>query len=191
MGTLGYLKNLVSDKNVSSITPTSSFGVKKVCSPIDFEQAKVFVEYGPGEGVFTKYLLENMRPDARLIVIETNKKFVKTLTGKFSDRRLSVVNGSAEDITKILRDHGLAHADFIISGIPFSLFPVELKNKILLATNEALTPQGRFLVYQFFVSFSAGKNDIKAKLKEYMQIVDSDIELLCIPPLRIYEAKRK
>ena len=33
MSTITYLKNFIKDKNVASITPTSPFGVRKVCEP--------------------------------------------------------------------------------------------------------------------------------------------------------------
>ena len=90
-----------------------------------------------------------MRPDALLIAIETNSDFVKFLRSSFPDRRLCVVEGSAESVDEILRQQGHEHADYIISGIPFSTIPAPLRERILLKTFGALAPGGSFLVYQF------------------------------------------
>jgi phospholipid N-methyltransferase len=52
INTLYYLKNLITDIHVASITPTSRFGVEKVLEKIDFQKNKLILEYGPG-GDFT------------------------------------------------------------------------------------------------------------------------------------------
>jgi phospholipid N-methyltransferase len=82
MSTLSYVKNFISDKYIASITPTSDFGVRKVCSKIDFSRCGLIVEYGPGTGVFTKYLLQKMGPDSLLILIERNANFAGDLRKK-------------------------------------------------------------------------------------------------------------
>jgi phospholipid N-methyltransferase len=188
MNTLTYLKNLARDKNIASVTPTSAFGVKRICRAIDFQRAKVIVEYGPGGGVITKRLLKQMRSDAVLIAVETNKNFCRLLASRIKDPRLHIVNRSAEDVLEILAEQGFEQADYIISGIPFSLFPNSLKDRILRNTGKALGQDGRFFVYQFLVSLSKPETDIKRKLKEHMRIERKDVEMLNVPPLRIYEA---
>lgn len=188
MNTLTYLKNLATDKNIASVTPTSSFGVNRICKAIDFQKARVIVEYGPGGGVFTQRLLQRMHPDAHLIAIEANANFAHLLAEHFDDPRLHLVNDSAENVLKILERYGHQNADYIISGIPFSLFSNELKERILRNTKKALGETGKFFVYQFFVSLSKQETDIKKKLSQHMRIVRKDFELLNVPPLRIYEA---
>ena len=189
MSTLSYLKNLAKDKNIASITPTSAFGVARVCRNIDFRTGRVFVEYGPGGGVFTRYLLSRMRPDAKLIAIEANSSFARDLSAKLADKRLSIHHDSAGNVLNLLAERGEQHADYIISGIPFSLFSPALKDAILAATKQALGERGSFLVYQFFISLNGPKSDIRKKLSEHLHIVRTDFELLNVPPLRIFEAR--
>ena len=189
--TLNYLKNLIVDRNVASITPTSSFGVERICRKMDFSKAKVIVEYGPGGGVFTKRLLELMSSDAKLLAIETNTRFIETLAAEIDDKRLILANDSAEYVLDLLKEHGLGKADYMISGIPFSMFSPTLKDRILRNTNEALVDGGMFFVYQFLLSFSASKNDIKRKLDEHMQLLGSEYEFRCVPPLRMYNVEKK
>src|SRR5579864_3316760 len=76
---------------LGSIIPSSRFLIKQLLQPIDWQQAQVIVEYGPGVGGITAEILRRMRPDAALIAIEMNPDFVTYLTGSISDARLKVV----------------------------------------------------------------------------------------------------
>ncbi len=188
MSTLAYLKNFARDKNIASITPTSQFGIRRIIKTLDFEKAKVIVEYGPGLGVITRALLKRMKPGTMLIAIETNSVFARSLASRVDDERLHVINDSAENVIEILRECGAECADCIISGIPFSMFSAALKDRILTNTKTALGKHGHFYVYQFLAVLPKKKDDIKNKLAEHMKIVRKEVEVLNIPPLRIYEA---
>jgi len=134
---------------LGSIVPSSRFLIRELLKPVDWEQARVLVEYGPGVGVITAEVLRRMRPDAMLIAIETNPDFVSYLRESIQDARLHVVQASAESVDEILRRYGQSNANYVISGIPFSMIPAPVRERILLKTCEALEPGGSFLVYQF------------------------------------------
>ncbi|MCE5334590.1 MAG: methyltransferase domain-containing protein [Desulfobacteraceae bacterium] len=185
MDTLVYIMNFIKDRNVASITPTSSVGVKRVCDKIDFNRENLIVEYGPGTGVFSRYLLKNMGEESRLILIERNKNFNSILRNKLRDPRVFVVQESAENVLDTLRSYKEEEADYIISGIPFSFLDSDLKHRILYNTHRALKKGGKFLVYQ--TCFQTN-NHLKVHLQKYFPIVHSKYELVNIPPLRIFEA---
>ena len=134
---------------LGSIVPSSRFLIRQLLEPVDWEQARVIVEYGPGVGVITSEVLRRMRPDAMLIAIETNPAFVSYLRSSFQDERLHVVQASAEAVDEILRRFGQSSASYVISGIPFSTIPAPVRENILRKTCEVLKPGGSFLVYQF------------------------------------------
>lgn len=184
MKTITYVKNFIKDKNIGSITPTSKFAIRKLCSKIDFNKDLNIIEYGPGTGVFTEYILERMSDNSRFVLIEQNSNFCSILNEKFTDKRLSIVNSSAEDVPSIAKKLGMNKADYIISGIPFSFFSECLKDNILKKTNEILNYNGKFLIYQF-------SNNLLQCLGDYFRIVDSEFILLNIPPLYIIEAEKE
>jgi phospholipid N-methyltransferase len=134
---------------LGSIVPSSRFLVEHLLEPINWAQAYVIVEYGRGIGVITAEILRRMRPDASLIVIETNPHFVSFLTRTVKDKRLHVIEASAESIIEILRQHGYKKASYVISGIPFSTISAPVREQILRKTCSILEPCGSFLVYQF------------------------------------------
>ena len=134
---------------LGSIVPSSRFLINQLLEPVDWAQARVIVEYGPGVGGITAEILRRMRPDASLIAIEINPEFVSLLRSSSADERLHVVEGSAESVVEILRRHGHEKANYIISGIPFSTISAPLRERILRKTCSVLEPRGSFLVYQF------------------------------------------
>ena len=145
-----FARNFVKHpKMLGSIIPSSRFLIEEVLERVDFARANVIVEYGPGVGTFTGEILRRMRSDARVVAIEMNGEFADFLKRELNDPRLIVVHGSAADVQRILREHGLGSADYIISGIPFSTIPAPLRERILRRTRAALAPGGAFLVYQF------------------------------------------
>ena len=156
MKTFIYLKNLVTDGYVASVTPTSRFGVDRVCNKIDFSRANLIVEYGPGTGAFTLPLLRNMGKKSKLIAIERNPSFCRYLKKHIKDPRLLVFQDSAENVLDILKTCNGSkdlQADYIISGIPFSFLPRNTKTEILENSYSALKTGGKFLAYQNFFQF--------------------------------------
>src|SRR4051812_15247708 len=136
-------------KQLGSIVPSSRYLVNNLLSRIDWANAKVVVEYGPGIGNMTEEILKRMGPDATLVAIEMNPEFVKFIEHEFRDPRLRVVCGSASDVRAILAELQLERADYVISGIPYTTMPASVRCKILADTHELLQPRGGFLVYQF------------------------------------------
>ena len=185
MSTVNYIKCFLRDRNVASITPTSPFGVKKVCRKIDFSRANVIVEYGPGYGVFTEYLLSRMRPGAHLVLIERNEDMFRCLKKSFSNERVHIFNDTAENVGALVNGHLPGKPDYVISGIPFSYIDPRIRQDIIRQTHEVLAENGKFLAYQTFYQ----KDDhLFVHLEHFFREVKSEFELLNIPPMRIYEA---
>lgn len=136
-------------KMLGSLIPSSRFLINRLLRRVDWNKARVIVEYGPGVGTITTEILRRMRPDATLVVFETNADFVSFLRQSLFDPRLHIIHGSATEVASVLARLGLEHADYIISGIPYSTMPSEVRDAILRTSRAVLHPQGMFLVYQF------------------------------------------
>ncbi len=191
INTLYYLKNLITDIHVASVTPTSRFGVEKVLEKIHFPETKLILEYGPGTGNFTTTLLKNMNANSKLIAIEKNSDFCRVLHKSIRDPRFSVFEDSAENVLDILKScNGSSDpkADYIISGIPFSLLSPKKRKVILKNTHRALKKGGKFLAYQAFFQLS---DILKSPLEEIFGEVQSQYYMLSLPPLLILEAVKR
>lgn len=166
-------------KMLGSLIPSSRFLVNKVLNEVDWARARVFVEYGPGVGTFTTEILRRMRPDAVVIALETNADFVRFLRGKIHDDRLHVVHGSAADADAALAKLNLTHADYILSGIPYTTIPAEVREVILRKTHSLLHPNGAFLVYQF-------TRTVLPYLQQVFESIHQDFEPLNVMPARLF-----
>ena len=164
---------------LGSIVPSSRFLIRQLLAPVNWTQARVFVEYGPGVGGITAEVLRRMHPDAILIAIEMNPDFVSYLGRAIPDPRLKVVEGSAESVDEILRRFGRDSADYIISGIPFSTIPAAVRERILRKTCDVLKPRGAFLVYQF-------STRVFADLKRIFGYVGRKFEPLNVLPAHLF-----
>jgi phospholipid N-methyltransferase len=134
---------------LGSVVPSSRFLVKDLMAQIDWERARVMVEFGPGVGTITREVLKRMRPDAVLVVIELNADFVEYLGANIRDPRLQIVHGSAAHVRRILAERGLAPADYIISSLPYSLFEESARREIVTESRHALKAGGSLLVFQY------------------------------------------
>jgi len=174
----GFLKHPVM---VGSIIPSSDKLIRKMLAPVDWQNCKLFVEYGPGVGTFCRPILERMAPDATLIAIDTNADFIRYLDATITDSRFVAVEGSAADVERIIAERGFAHADYILSGLPFSTLPPGVGPAIAKGTHDVLRPGGAFLVYQF-------SPKVKDFLVPHWSNIDHDMEWWNVPPAQLYWA---
>ena len=174
----GFLKHPVM---VGSIIPSSRVLIEKMLAPVDWENTKVFVEYGPGVGTFTRRVLEKMGPDATLVTIDTNPDFTKYLRESIDDPRLVTVHGSAADVEKILADRGLGKADYVLSGLPFSTLPPGVGDAIAAATARVIRSGGAFLVYQF-------SPKVRDFIAPHFHSIDRGFEWINVPPATLFWA---
>jgi phospholipid N-methyltransferase len=169
---------------IGSVIPSSPALVAAMLAPVDWKPVRLFVEYGPGLGTFTRPVLDRLPPDAMLIAIDTNEGFVRHLTAEIADRRFRAVHGSAADVRRIIAGYGFAQADYILSGLPFSTLPEGVDEAIARETRLALRPGGTFLVYQY-------SQRVRRLLERHFDRIESGLEWLNIPPCRMFWAHRE
>ncbi|HVR91918.1 MAG TPA: methyltransferase domain-containing protein [Novosphingobium sp.] len=164
---------------VGSIIPSSRYTIDKMLAPVKWAECRLFVEYGPGVGTFCRPVLDRLRRDGQLIVIDTNPLFIDYLRATITDSRFVAVLGSAADVEEIVLAHGHDHADYVLSGLPFSTLPDGVGPAIAAATYRVLRPGGAFLVYQF----SAKARDFMAR---HFTRIDSGFALWNVLPCKLF-----
>lgn len=169
---------------IGSIIPSSAQLVDSMLSGVDWQNTRLFVEYGPGVGTFTRTILDRMHPDATLLAIDLNLDFVAWLEAQIDDPRLRVVHGSAADVRRFIAEAGHRQADYILSGIPFSTLPDGVGEGICAETRAALRPGGAFLVYQYSAF-------VRRLLLPQFGDIGERVEWRNIPPCRVFTAVRE
>ena len=164
---------------VGAVIPSSSFLAEKMLGKIDFSSATLVVEFGPGNGVFTRKILAKMRPDARLIVYELNAAFYEKLKAEVSDPRMTLIHGSAESIRAYVNAHHLQGVDCIISSLPLANFPPAVVENILASSHAVLRPDGKYIQFQYTPTQHQ-------QFKQTFSTFSLDFTLLNVPPALVY-----
>ncbi|MDD5055510.1 MAG: hypothetical protein PHZ00_04555 [Candidatus Peribacteraceae bacterium] len=186
-GKLLFLRNFLRHPlAIASPLSTSRTAAIHLAERITKKGRLVIIEYGPGTGVLAKAILSggNFSADSLLILIETNKEFVRHLRRTLNDPRVYVFHASAERVGDILTLCGERRADYIFSSIPLSVIPAPTVARILRVTERALAVDGRFIV--FLVRLKARK-----MLRKKFPTVHTKIEPASLPPLFVFEASKR
>ena len=146
-----FLREYLSAPNtVGALAPSSRHLAASMTASIDFDKAHCIVEYGAGTGVFTKVVAARKRRDTTYIVIEQNDRFYEMLRKQFHGMPgVVLIHGDAGNVCDFLREQGFRHADYIISGLPFTSLPRQVSHRVLSQTQKAIGTEGVFTTFQY------------------------------------------
>ncbi|GAA4722743.1 rRNA adenine N-6-methyltransferase family protein [Brevibacillus fulvus] len=172
-----FLRRFISAPGrVGSVIPSSRFLAERMLKEVNWEKTKAIVELGPGTGVFTKEILEKKRPATSFFAVERDPQFRRILQARFPPLR---IYEEAGQLSKYLRELDLPAINVIVSGLPFAVFPPELRTAILDEVDKVLAPDGIFITFQYSLQ-------MRAELKERFRKVKIGFTPLNIPPAFIY-----
>jgi phospholipid N-methyltransferase len=155
--------------------------VHRLLSGLPWDRIETFVEFGPGTGSFTRYALERLPANARLLALDAERRFTEHLREAIPDRRLIAITGSALDVADIVRAHGARRIDCALSGLPFSTIEEVDRRKIISRSAEMMEGSGIFLAYQV-------RRAIEPHLREAFESVTRRYHWLNLPPCQLYRA---
>lgn len=167
---------------VGSAFPASRYLVEALLEPVDWTEARVVIEYGPGTGPLSRAILARMTHDSRLVAIDVSRRFTRHLRRTIDDPRLLAVTAPASTADIILENHGLGSADLIITGVPFSTMSAEEGARTLDTSARILQRQGTILAYQM-------RSTIAPLLAERFADVQTSYVWRNIPPCHLYWAR--
>ena len=141
------MRSMISNpREVGAVWPTSRWAVRDLLDMGDLTQARTVVEFGVGTGVYTEEILKRLHPEATFLAFEIDPDLASAVGTRLKDPRLLVVNDSAENVEDYLRG---SKADYIVSSVPFTSLPADVRRSLLDAARRALTPDGQMLVLQY------------------------------------------
>ena len=194
-------------KIIGAVLPSSSFLAESITDYIQKSKALPksikILEVGGGTGVFTEKIVENMKDDDELDVIEIDKGLCDILLKKFKKHKnvkihcVSILDWSP-DYTY----------DFIISGLPFNSFDYKFVASILEKYKKIIKSGGIISYFEYLLTstirkvyalFFYSKKDridfaknIQAR-ENFRKVFefDRDFVFLNVPPAYVYHMKMK
>lgn len=168
-------------KKSGMVVPSSKYLIKKCLRAINFDTAKVIVEFGMGDGCITHEILKKCGADTQLISFELNEKFCEYCSDKFKGHpSLQIVNESAFEFQNWLQQNNIEKVDYLVSSLPITFFDKADMTNLLQDIRKILTPNGRFIQYQYSLQH-------KGILKSVFPEVSVDFTILNMPPAFIYK----
>ena len=177
-----FLKQFFKDRQmVGAVAPSTRFLAEKMLENVDFSSAKVIIELGPGNGVFTNILLDRMASDAKLYIFELNDEFHAGLANRLTDTRATLIHDSAEFLEKHVPEFG--SADAVISSLPLMVFPEKLRSDVVKAAYDSLSDKGKYIQFQYSLQS-------KKYLERIYKNVSVRFTIRNFPPAFVYTCRK-
>jgi len=171
--------------SIGAVAPSSQNLCNLVLENAELNSARSVVELGPGTGSFTRKILDQLDESVPYLGIEQNESFANKLIEQYSDKRIA--QGSAEQLTQLLKHHQIVDCDRVVSGLPWMTFPTQLQDSILSEVASNLSEDGMFLTYAYFPFYLSPKGrHFHAKLKQHFKQVKKTKMVMNFPPAFVY-----
>jgi len=173
-----------------SLIPSSSYLAKMIVQQAVLSDTDTVIEYGPGTGVFTDYILRELGQQSKFAAIEINPRLAATFRTVHPNVRL--FEDSVENVRAICDSMQVETVDCVISGLPWAFFSKSTQVAVLDQMMRVLRPGGRFVTFGYWQSLAlpAGRN-LAALLPTYFTTVSrSPTVWLNVPPAFVYRCQR-
>jgi phospholipid N-methyltransferase len=134
-------------RQIGAALPSSRALADAMIAPLDFTRISTIVEFGPGTGAITEAIRHKLTPQSRYLGIELDAEFCAVLRERFPE--LKFVEGSVGDLETILSAEKIEQVDAIVCGLPWSVLPVELQDRVFGAMDRCLSPGARFITFAY------------------------------------------
>jgi phospholipid N-methyltransferase len=165
-------------KQTGSVHPSSKALSKRMISRVNFDKAECIIELGAGDGCITREIIKKLKPHTILLVFELNDLFVEKFL-QFNLPNVHVICDSAAKMGEYLKKFGVEKADYIISALPLTNFPPELKESIIAESVHSLKPGGIYMQFQYLTT-------VKKLLRTHFKRVTIGFVPVNIPPAFVY-----
>lgn len=193
-----FLKEFIrSPRDIGAVAPSSRRLAAAMLRDLDLKSAHAVVEYGPGTGIFTRAVLDELgprwladgEPPRRFVAIEHNRKMVDMLRADHPE--VTVVHDSAANVIEVCRNSGIAPGtvDCIVSGLGWASFTDALRTEILEATAKVLKPGGRFHTFAYQTGFLIpGSWHFRSEIKRlFSEVRTGRVVWGNLPPAFVYQ----
>jgi phospholipid N-methyltransferase len=188
------------DGEAASTRPSSPKSAAGKTSP------RRILEVGPGTGAVTAQIIQDMRPDDQLVLVERNDQFVAWLRGRLAESpefqqagdRIRLVHAAVEELAE---DEPF---DLIISGLPLNNFAVDSVKQIFAKLRRLLARSGTLSFFEYvavrraksLVSPAADRARLRGISKIFRDVLNGnevrrDLVITNVPPAWVHHVRFK
>lgn len=173
-----------------AVAPSSAFLAQTMVEDIGLDTAEAALEYGPGTGVFTEFILRALKPTAKFAAIELNPDFAARFKARYPS--VPLFQDTVANARSICDKAGMQSVDCIISGLPWAAFPESIQVQCLDEMMRVLKPGGRFVTFAYVhgLALARGKRFASLLPNYFTSISKSEVVWLNLPPAFVYRCRR-
>lgn len=189
MNVLKFIKEFVlHPTKTGAIAPSSPALASLIVEAARVSESRMIVEFGPGTGVFTEQILEEMPEGADFFAVELNERFATAASERCPEA--AIYHDCATKSRHYLASHGQEHCDAIICGLPWASFSDELQDRLLDTILDILHPGGRFVTFAYLqgLLLPAGKAFRQKLRSRFSEVERTRTVWLNLPPAFVYAA---
>lgn len=149
-GLLFWRRYLHRPLGVGAVAPSGSALASAMVEILNPGPEDIVVEIGPGTGPFTRALLQKGVDPSRLILVEFDPEFVRHLKQSFPG--VTVLQGDAAELPRLLEGQGHGKVPRILSGLPLRSMPDPIRTGISRAMAAALADDGVLVQFSYFIA---------------------------------------
>jgi phosphatidylethanolamine/phosphatidyl-N-methylethanolamine N-methyltransferase len=188
---VSFLREFLAQPAITgAIAASSSFLARTITQDIGLAEAEAVLEYGPGTGAFTEYILRETKPDVKFAAIELNPRFAEL----FKERhpRVPLFQDSVSNVRAICDRAHIPSVDCIVSGLPWATFSHPMQIEFLDEMMRVLKPGGRFATFGYVHGLALPPAQrFAGLLPDYFSSVSkSRVVWLNLPPAFVYRCRR-
>jgi len=159
-------------------------------APVPAGADAVVVELGPGTGAMTGPITERLAGRGRQLAIEVNARLASRLATQHPG--VEVVRADAADLGAVLADRSIAHADVIVSGLPWAAFRPQHQEHLLDAVVDSLSPEGVLTTFAYVHSrWTPAARRFQRHLEtRFGEVLIGRTVWRNLPPALVYYARR-
>jgi phospholipid N-methyltransferase len=176
---------------VAAISPSSRYLATAMLEPLPLARTRIALELGAGTGAITHTLLDQLPPDATLLVFEINRRFFDCLQRSISDPRVILINSSVENLDSELHRRGIQDVDAVVSSLGLAFMPDRQRHALFQRLSPFLHQRSVFTQYQYihgmqFVEGRLCRFNLRRLLGRYFGSVESSIVWRNLPPAFVF-----
>lgn len=170
---------------VGAIWPSSPALARCIVEAAEIAPHDVVVELGAGTGPFTGEVARRLSGE-RLLALEPDPTLAARCRARHPD--VDVVEAYAQALPSLLAARGHAHADRIVSGLPFAGWPEPLQAAVFDAIVASLRPGGRFVTFTYVQSpwLPAGLRARATLEARFARVGRTPVVWANVPPAFVY-----
>jgi phospholipid N-methyltransferase len=173
-----------------AVAPSSVFLAQTMVKDLALERAEAVLEYGPGTGVFTEFILSGLNPAAKFAAIELNPQFSEMFKARYPT--VPLFQDTVANVRNICDRAGVESVDCIVSGLPWATFAQSMQVKCLDEMMRVLKPGGQFVTFAYVHGLALARaRRFAALLPSYFKHVSkSPVVWRNLPPAFVYRCRR-